>query len=135
MRPRLMHGVLVCLLIAGTLSQAAAQADTYPNKPVRIITHSAAGGAPDAGRVSVLVRRPPRIPPPPATTPHLSVGTATGTAGAKVTVPARPADQLAQDQQCPPLTEDIEPACDRTVLVVVPERHHASLAELDMFFN
>jgi tripartite-type tricarboxylate transporter receptor subunit TctC len=42
-----MHGVLVCLLIAGTLSQAAAQADTYPNKPVRIITHSAAGGAPD----------------------------------------------------------------------------------------
>jgi tripartite-type tricarboxylate transporter receptor subunit TctC len=42
-----MHGMLACLLVAGTLSQAAAQADTYPNKPVRIITHSAAGGAPD----------------------------------------------------------------------------------------
>src|SRR5438270_8180698 len=39
--------MLALLLLAGSLSQAAAQGDTYPNKPVRIITHSAAGGAPD----------------------------------------------------------------------------------------
>jgi len=36
---------LPALLLAPT--PAAAQADTYPNKPIRIITHSAAGGAPD----------------------------------------------------------------------------------------
>jgi tripartite-type tricarboxylate transporter receptor subunit TctC len=47
MRARLRHCVLACLFLAGMLSQAAAQSDTYPNKPVRIITHSAAGGAPD----------------------------------------------------------------------------------------
>ena len=34
-------------LLAGTLGEAAAQADAYPSKPIRIITHSAAGGAPD----------------------------------------------------------------------------------------
>jgi tripartite-type tricarboxylate transporter receptor subunit TctC len=35
-----------CLLLASTVEQAAAQAD-YPSRPIRIITHSAAGGAPD----------------------------------------------------------------------------------------
>jgi tripartite-type tricarboxylate transporter receptor subunit TctC len=38
--------VAACLLLAGASVQAFAQAD-YPNKPIRIITHSAAGGAPD----------------------------------------------------------------------------------------
>ena len=37
---------VVCLSLACALTQAHAQAD-YPNKPIRIITHSAAGGAPD----------------------------------------------------------------------------------------
>ena len=36
-----------CLLLACTFAQAFAQSDTYPDKPIRIITHSAAGGAPD----------------------------------------------------------------------------------------
>src|SRR5438067_4997896 len=35
-----------CLLLASLSTQASAQSD-YPNKPIRIITHSAAGGAPD----------------------------------------------------------------------------------------
>ncbi|MFZ2141202.1 MAG: tripartite tricarboxylate transporter substrate binding protein, partial [Xanthobacteraceae bacterium] len=47
MRARRLYTVVAWLLLAGSLSQAAAQGDTYPNKPVRIITHSAAGGAPD----------------------------------------------------------------------------------------
>src|SRR5439155_20751745 len=47
MEVRRMQYVLAWLLLAGSLSQAAAQGDTYPNKPLRIITHSAAGGAPD----------------------------------------------------------------------------------------
>jgi tripartite-type tricarboxylate transporter receptor subunit TctC len=47
MRARLLYTVVAWLLLAGSYSQAAAQGDTYPNKPVRIITHSAAGGAPD----------------------------------------------------------------------------------------
>src|ERR1700674_5460216 len=47
MRVRRLYTVVAWLLLAGSLSQAAAQGDTYPNKPVRIITHSAAGGAPD----------------------------------------------------------------------------------------
>jgi tripartite-type tricarboxylate transporter receptor subunit TctC len=36
---------LICLLLLG--AHAAAQDPGYPNKPIRIITHSAAGGAPD----------------------------------------------------------------------------------------
>src|SRR5439155_16167052 len=47
MEVRRMQYVLAWLLLACSLSQAAAQGDTYPNKPIRIITHSAAGGAPD----------------------------------------------------------------------------------------
>ena len=47
MRVRLSRLLLACLLLACTLVQASAQGDTYPSKPVRIITHSAAGGAPD----------------------------------------------------------------------------------------
>jgi len=35
------------MLLVGAATHASAQAD-YPNKPIRIITHSAAGGAPDA---------------------------------------------------------------------------------------
>src|SRR5438445_1566571 len=46
MRARFSQIVTACLLLAGTGVQAFAQAD-YPNKPLRIITHSAAGGAPD----------------------------------------------------------------------------------------
>jgi tripartite-type tricarboxylate transporter receptor subunit TctC len=34
-------------LLAGVMGEAAAQANGYPSKPIRIITHSAAGGAPD----------------------------------------------------------------------------------------
>ena len=44
---RLAHTVAACLLLAGATTQAFAQAEGYPNKPIRIITHSAAGGAPD----------------------------------------------------------------------------------------
>jgi tripartite-type tricarboxylate transporter receptor subunit TctC len=47
MRIRLLQIAVTCLLLAGTIGQAGAQADAYPNKPIRIITHSAAGGAPD----------------------------------------------------------------------------------------
>jgi tripartite-type tricarboxylate transporter receptor subunit TctC len=39
--------VVACLLLACTFVPAFAQADAYPNKSIRIITHSAAGGAPD----------------------------------------------------------------------------------------
>ncbi len=46
MRARFSQVVAACLLLAGTSVQASAQAD-YPSKPIRIITHSAAGGAPD----------------------------------------------------------------------------------------
>jgi tripartite-type tricarboxylate transporter receptor subunit TctC len=42
---RLLQIAVACLLIAQT--PAVAQTDGYPSKPVRIITHSAAGGAPD----------------------------------------------------------------------------------------
>src|ERR1700730_15415364 len=42
---RCFRSVVACLLLFGT--HAAAQNDSYPNKPIRIITHSAAGGAPD----------------------------------------------------------------------------------------
>ncbi len=38
--------ILAGLLLASTIEQGAAQAD-YPSRPIRIITHSAAGGAPD----------------------------------------------------------------------------------------
>lgn len=47
MKPHLKRIVVGCLLLAGATVQASAQGD-YPNKPIRIITHSAAGGAPDA---------------------------------------------------------------------------------------
>ena len=47
MRIRLLQLVAAGALLAGTLGEAAAQADAYPSKPIRIITHSAAGGAPD----------------------------------------------------------------------------------------
>jgi hypothetical protein len=47
MSVRFLQVVGACLLLACSLVQASAQTDTYPNKPVRIITHSAAGGAPD----------------------------------------------------------------------------------------
>jgi len=38
---------LASLLLACTVSHASAQGDAYPNRAIRIITHSAAGGAPD----------------------------------------------------------------------------------------
>jgi len=47
MRVRLLQLVGACLLLTCSFVQASAQTDTYPNKPLRIITHSAAGGAPD----------------------------------------------------------------------------------------
>jgi tripartite-type tricarboxylate transporter receptor subunit TctC len=47
MSVRLSQIVGACLLLACTFAQAFAQSDTYPDKPIRIITHSAAGGAPD----------------------------------------------------------------------------------------
>jgi tripartite-type tricarboxylate transporter receptor subunit TctC len=40
------HIAVACLLFAATVEQGAAQSD-YPSRPIRIITHSAAGGAPD----------------------------------------------------------------------------------------
>jgi len=45
MQLRLFQLAATCLLLA-CVTQASAQSD-YPNKPIRIITHSAAGGAPD----------------------------------------------------------------------------------------
>ena len=47
MSVRLSQIVGAWLLLACTFAQAFAQSDTYPDKPIRIITHSAAGGAPD----------------------------------------------------------------------------------------
>jgi tripartite-type tricarboxylate transporter receptor subunit TctC len=47
MRIRLLQLAAAGLLLASTMGEAAAQADGYPSKPIRIITHSAAGGAPD----------------------------------------------------------------------------------------
>jgi len=48
MRIRLLQLAAAGLLLAGAMGgEAAAQADGYPSKPIRIITHSAAGGAPD----------------------------------------------------------------------------------------
>src|ERR1700745_617547 len=47
MRVRLLQLVGACPLLTCSFVQAPAQTDTYPNKPIRIITHSAAGGAPD----------------------------------------------------------------------------------------
>ena len=43
---RLRQIVAAGLLLASTVEHGAAQAD-YPSRPIRIITHSAAGGAPD----------------------------------------------------------------------------------------
>ena len=47
MTARLLRIAAACSLILGATVQASAQAD-YPNKPIRIITHSAPGGGPDA---------------------------------------------------------------------------------------
>jgi tripartite-type tricarboxylate transporter receptor subunit TctC len=47
MSVRLSQIVGAWLVLACTFAQAFAQSDTYPDKPIRIITHSAAGGAPD----------------------------------------------------------------------------------------
>jgi tripartite-type tricarboxylate transporter receptor subunit TctC len=47
MRARLLQIVVACLLLACMSVQASAQVGDYPSKPVRIITHSAAGGGPD----------------------------------------------------------------------------------------
>jgi len=44
---RLARFALAFAISAGTGSQAVAQGESYPNKPIRIITHSASGGAPD----------------------------------------------------------------------------------------
>jgi tripartite-type tricarboxylate transporter receptor subunit TctC len=46
MKARLLQIATVCMLLTCAAMQASAQSD-YPNKPIRIITHSAAGGAPD----------------------------------------------------------------------------------------
>src|SRR5438128_10211402 len=46
MQLRLFQLAAACLLLACVSPPASAQSD-YPNKPIRIITHSAAGGAPD----------------------------------------------------------------------------------------
>src|ERR1700733_13732924 len=43
----------------------------------------------------------------------------------QVAVAARTADELAHDQQCPALTEHVEPIGNRTVLVVVAPTSHA----------
>jgi hypothetical protein len=53
----------------------------------------------------------------------------------QVAVAARTADELAHDQQCPALTEHVEPIGDRTLLVVVPPPSHAILYHLDGFQN
>jgi tripartite-type tricarboxylate transporter receptor subunit TctC len=47
MRAKLSRMAIACVLLACATGQAASQAD-YPNKPIRIITHSAPGGGPDA---------------------------------------------------------------------------------------
>ena len=46
MRARIFQLAAACLLLACASTQTSAQSD-YPNRPIRIITHSAAGGAPD----------------------------------------------------------------------------------------
>ncbi|MDT5355966.1 MAG: hypothetical protein QOJ56_4498 [Mycobacterium sp.] len=43
----------------------------------------------------------------------------------QVAVAARTSDELAHDQQCPTLTEHVEPIGNRTVLVVVAPTSHA----------
>src|SRR5688572_29128620 len=47
MRAKLLKIAIAGVLLAGATHGATAQGD-YPNKPIRIITHSAAGGGPDA---------------------------------------------------------------------------------------
>jgi tripartite-type tricarboxylate transporter receptor subunit TctC len=47
-RRRFLHLAASAAALPAILRRAGAQAQDYPNKPVRIITHSAAGGAPDA---------------------------------------------------------------------------------------
>src|SRR5262245_48970544 len=47
MKAWLSQAVVASVLLACTSVPACAQADSYPDKPIRIITHSAAGGAPD----------------------------------------------------------------------------------------
>src|SRR5271165_5606113 len=43
----------------------------------------------------------------------------------QVAVATRTSDELAHDQQCPALTEHVEPIGDRTVLVVIAPPSHA----------
>src|SRR6516165_4263143 len=47
MRSSVMRIAAVVLGLACAVAQANSQAESYPNRPIRIITHSAAGGAPD----------------------------------------------------------------------------------------
>src|SRR6476660_3727189 len=47
MRTSLARIASVTFMLACATAQAVAQSESYPNKPIRIITHSAAGGAPD----------------------------------------------------------------------------------------
>jgi tripartite-type tricarboxylate transporter receptor subunit TctC len=47
MKIRLARLWIAGLSLVCAIAQANAQGDTYPNRPIRIITHSAAGGAPD----------------------------------------------------------------------------------------
>src|SRR3954451_16149092 len=47
-RRRFLHLAATAAAFAGISRGASAQAQDYPTKPVRIITHSAPGGAPDA---------------------------------------------------------------------------------------
>jgi tripartite-type tricarboxylate transporter receptor subunit TctC len=44
---KLMQGAVAAVLALALSAATSAQAQDYPNKPVRIITHSAPGGAPD----------------------------------------------------------------------------------------
>jgi tripartite-type tricarboxylate transporter receptor subunit TctC len=48
MKGRALIFAIAFLSIVAVLTQAHAQGNDYPNRPIRIITHSAAGGAPDA---------------------------------------------------------------------------------------
>jgi len=47
MRTSLVRIAAVSLMLACASAPAVAQSESYPSKPIRIVTHSAAGGAPD----------------------------------------------------------------------------------------
>ena len=64
------------------------------------------------------------------------IGCDAGQLSAQVAVATGSADQLAQDQQRPPLAQDVEPTGDRAVLVVVPAGGHSrQLTELRHLFQ